>query len=122
MRTDKSVLLQWLVVGAVSFGVLLQAPPLGARPDLAAWDALLAAAVADNRVDYGRWADDPRFDALVAQVAEADIAAILGGNAFLPDSAIALQLMSWSIPIGWINYFVAFAVSFQAIMRPRNSA
>jgi O-antigen/teichoic acid export membrane protein len=29
--------------------------------------------------------------------------AILGGNAFLPDSAIALQLMVWSIPIGWIN-------------------
>jgi O-antigen/teichoic acid export membrane protein len=29
--------------------------------------------------------------------------AILGGSAFLPDSAIALQLMSWSIPIGWIN-------------------
>jgi len=28
---------------------------------------------------------------------------ILGGSAFLPDSAIALQLMVWSIPIGWIN-------------------
>jgi O-antigen/teichoic acid export membrane protein len=29
--------------------------------------------------------------------------AVLGGDAFLPDSAIALQLMVWSIPIGWIN-------------------
>jgi O-antigen/teichoic acid export membrane protein len=28
---------------------------------------------------------------------------VLGGSAFLPDSAIALQIMVWSIPIGWIN-------------------
>ena len=28
---------------------------------------------------------------------------VLGGSAFLPHSAIALQLMVWSIPIGWIN-------------------
>ncbi len=28
---------------------------------------------------------------------------ILGGSAFLPHSAIALQLMIWSIPFGWIN-------------------
>ncbi len=28
---------------------------------------------------------------------------ILGGARFLPDGAIALQLMIWSIPIGWIN-------------------
>ncbi len=29
--------------------------------------------------------------------------AVLGGSAFLPDSVIALQIMVWSIPIGWIN-------------------
>ena len=28
---------------------------------------------------------------------------ILGGAAYLPDSAIALQIMIWSIPIGWVN-------------------
>lgn len=28
---------------------------------------------------------------------------ILGGAAYLPDSAIALQITIWSIPIGWVN-------------------
>ncbi len=28
---------------------------------------------------------------------------VLGGPEYLPDGAIALQLMIWSIPIGWIN-------------------
>jgi O-antigen/teichoic acid export membrane protein len=28
---------------------------------------------------------------------------VLGGARFLPDGAVALQLMIWSIPIGWIN-------------------
>ncbi len=28
---------------------------------------------------------------------------LLGGQEFLPDGAIALQLMIWSIPIGWLN-------------------
>jgi O-antigen/teichoic acid export membrane protein len=28
---------------------------------------------------------------------------ILGGQEFLPDGAIALQLVVWSIPIGWMN-------------------
>ncbi|MGH2593298.1 MAG: oligosaccharide flippase family protein, partial [Anaerolineae bacterium] len=28
---------------------------------------------------------------------------ILGGNAYLPHSATALQIMIWSIPFGWIN-------------------
>lgn len=27
----------------------------------------------------------------------------LGGSAFLPDGAIALQLLAWSMPIGWLN-------------------
>ena len=28
---------------------------------------------------------------------------VLGGSAYLPDGAVALRLMIWSIPIGWIN-------------------
>lgn len=28
---------------------------------------------------------------------------LLGGSAYLPDGAIALQIMIWSIPVGWIN-------------------
>lgn len=28
---------------------------------------------------------------------------VLGGEAFLPDGAIALQIVIWSIPFGWIN-------------------
>jgi O-antigen/teichoic acid export membrane protein len=28
---------------------------------------------------------------------------LLGGSAYLPDGAIALQIMIWSIPIGWVN-------------------
>ena len=40
--------------------------------DLAAWDALLREAVNDGHVDYARWSDNPRFDALVAQIAQAD--------------------------------------------------
>ena len=45
--------------------------------------------------------------------------AILAGSAFLPDSAIALQLMVWSIPIGWINSvtnYVLIAVDQQRFL------
>jgi O-antigen/teichoic acid export membrane protein len=35
---------------------------------------------------------------------------ILGGAAYLPDSAIALQLMVWSIPIGWVNSVTQYAL------------
>jgi O-antigen/teichoic acid export membrane protein len=44
---------------------------------------------------------------------------VLGGSAFLPDSAIALQLMVWSIPIGWINSvtnYVLIAVDQQRFL------
>jgi O-antigen/teichoic acid export membrane protein len=44
---------------------------------------------------------------------------ILGGSAFLPHSAIALQLMVWSIPIGWINSvtnYVLIAVDQQRFL------
>jgi O-antigen/teichoic acid export membrane protein len=35
---------------------------------------------------------------------------ILGGAAYLPDSAIALQIMIWSIPIGWVNSVTQYAL------------
>jgi O-antigen/teichoic acid export membrane protein len=35
---------------------------------------------------------------------------ILGGAAFLPDGAIATQLMIWSIPIGWMNSLTQYAL------------
>jgi O-antigen/teichoic acid export membrane protein len=41
---------------------------------------------------------------------------ILGGSEFLPDGAIATQLMIWSIPIGWINsltQYVLIALNLQ---------
>jgi O-antigen/teichoic acid export membrane protein len=44
---------------------------------------------------------------------------MLGGPEFLPDGAIALQLMIWSIPIGWINsitQYVLIALDQQRIL------
>ena len=35
---------------------------------------------------------------------------ILAGTAYLPDGAIALQLMVWSIPIGWMNSLTQYAL------------
>lgn len=34
----------------------------------------------------------------------------LGGQAYLPDGAIALQIMIWSIPIGWMNSLTQYAL------------
>lgn len=35
---------------------------------------------------------------------------ILGGARYIPDGAIALQLMIWSIPIGWMNSLTQYAL------------
>jgi len=35
---------------------------------------------------------------------------ILGGSEYLPDGAIATQLMIWSIPIGWINSLTQYVL------------
>ncbi|MCU0495714.1 MAG: oligosaccharide flippase family protein [Anaerolineae bacterium] len=35
---------------------------------------------------------------------------LLGGSAYLPDGAIALQIMIWSIPIGWMNSLTQYAL------------
>ena len=45
---------------------------------------------------------------------------ILGGSQYLPDGAIALQLMIWFVPIGWINSltnYVLVALDEQHAMR-----
>lgn len=44
---------------------------------------------------------------------------ILGGQQYLPNGAIALQLMIWSIPIGWMNsltQYVLIAVDLQRMI------
>ncbi len=35
---------------------------------------------------------------------------LLGGPAFLPDGGIALQIMIWSIPLGWINSLTQYVL------------
>ncbi|MGB1287860.1 MAG: flippase, partial [Aggregatilineales bacterium] len=35
---------------------------------------------------------------------------LMGGQQYLPDSAIAIQLMIWSIPIGWMNSLTQYAL------------
>ncbi|MBK9122118.1 MAG: oligosaccharide flippase family protein [Chloroflexi bacterium] len=35
---------------------------------------------------------------------------LLGGSAYLPDGQIALQIMIWSIPIGWMNSLTQYAL------------
>ncbi|MBL8145403.1 MAG: flippase, partial [Anaerolineae bacterium] len=36
------------------------------------------------------------------------LTALLGGAQYLPDGAIATQIMIWSIPIGWMNSFTQY--------------
>jgi O-antigen/teichoic acid export membrane protein len=43
---------------------------------------------------------------------------ILGGARFLPDGAIALQLMVWFIPIGWINSLTNYVLVALDLQRP----
>ncbi len=38
------------------------------------------------------------------------LTSLLGGVQYLPDGAIATQLMIWSIPVGWINSFLQYAL------------
>ena len=52
------------------------AVPSQASLDLAAWDELLGAAVVDGEVDYRQWRDNPRFDALVKQIADTDVSGL----------------------------------------------
>ncbi|MDD9954834.1 MAG: oligosaccharide flippase family protein [Anaerolineaceae bacterium] len=38
------------------------------------------------------------------------LTSLLGGAQYLPDGAIATQLMVWSIPVGWVNSFLQYAL------------
>ena len=38
------------------------------------------------------------------------LTSLLGGAQYLPDGAIATQLMIWSIPAGWVNSFLQYAL------------
>ncbi|MCY3945510.1 MAG: oligosaccharide flippase family protein [Anaerolineaceae bacterium] len=38
------------------------------------------------------------------------LTSLLGGTQYLPDGAIATQLMIWSIPVGWVNSFLQYAL------------
>ena len=54
--------------------------------------------------------------ALALTVLAYPLAAIIGGSGYMPDSAIALQLMIWSIPLGFINsvtHYVLIALGRQ---------
>ena len=42
---------------------------------------------------------------------------ILGGARYLPDGAIALQLMIWSIPLGWLNSLTQYALIALGLQR-----
>lgn len=59
---------------AVLLYLIVLLAPCAARGelDIDGWNALLREAVRDGYVDYGRWANNPRFDVLVQQVAASD--------------------------------------------------
>nr|MCU0464817.1 polysaccharide biosynthesis C-terminal domain-containing protein [Anaerolineae bacterium] len=49
------------------------------------------------------------FAVLFSALAE-PLTLILAGTAYLPDGALALQIMVWSIPIGWMNSLTQYAL------------
>jgi len=61
--------------GLVSLALMLTLVPssVSAELDTASWSALLGNAVNEGFVDYGQWIDNADFDALVDQVAAADV-------------------------------------------------
>jgi hypothetical protein len=58
--------------GLLLASVLLNPNSAHAELDLGNWDVLLGSAVNDGFVDYGQWANNPRFDELVEQIAQTD--------------------------------------------------
>ncbi|MBL7184354.1 MAG: flippase [Anaerolineae bacterium] len=57
--------------------------------------------------------------AIVATALAEPLVYILGGSQYLPDSRIALQLMIWSIPVGFINsvtHYVLIALNQQRFL------
>jgi O-antigen/teichoic acid export membrane protein len=56
--------------------------------------------------------------ALVFTTLAYPVAAIIGGSGYMPDSAIALQLMIWSIPFGFINSVTHYVLIALGRQRP----
>ncbi|NWF70464.1 MAG: flippase [Chloroflexi bacterium] len=48
--------------------------------------------------------------AVLFTVLAVPLTALLGGAEYLPDGAIALQIMIWSIPIGWMNSLTQYVL------------
>jgi len=48
--------------------------------------------------------------AMIFTVLAEPLTLILGGARYVPDGAIALQLMIWSIPFGWMNSLMQYAL------------
>jgi O-antigen/teichoic acid export membrane protein len=48
--------------------------------------------------------------AVIVTFAAYFLTSLLGGAQYLPDGAIATQLMIWSIPIGWMNSFTQYVL------------
>ncbi|MGD1995294.1 MAG: oligosaccharide flippase family protein [Anaerolineae bacterium] len=58
--------------------------------------------------------------AVICTLTARGLVGVLSGPAFLPDGAIALQLVIWSIPIGWINSLTNYVLI--ALNRQRHVA
>jgi len=48
--------------------------------------------------------------ALITTVIGREMVLILGGSEYLPGAAVALRLMAWSMPIGWINSITQYVL------------
>jgi len=48
--------------------------------------------------------------ALIATLAAREMVLVLGGPEYLPGSMITLQLMAWSMPIGWLNSLTQYVL------------
>lgn len=62
-----------MMIMPVLLALMLGHATASAELDIDAWNGLLGEAVQDGHVDYAQWSDNPRFDALVEQIAVTDI-------------------------------------------------
>ena len=56
--------------------------------------------------------------ALVLTVLAYPLSTLIGGSGYMPDSAIALQLMIWSIPLGFVNSVTHYLLIALGRQRP----
>jgi len=48
--------------------------------------------------------------AVLSTLAAREMVLVLGGPQYLPDAMITLQLMAWSMPIGWVNSLTQYVL------------